>query len=115
MKNRKHNIKIREDSKPHMQVYKCSYLDCEEFFVDYRDWQSHKVLIHGESPEFFNRKTFGIKTASLTGASFYPIRHKIDHFMLDIRLSLNEAEERGRVRREQRELRKKRKAVNGTV
>ncbi|MEM3415527.1 MAG: hypothetical protein QW575_08155 [Thermoproteota archaeon] len=89
------NIILRYKKKPHLQVYKCPYLDCDAIFFNQDDRDQHLITVHHELPpsviknisieipsgKLFSRRDIALlrfnhtkqalsKYAALAGASF---------------------------------------------
>lgn len=89
------NIQIEMDKGVDKEVYKCSHLSCDEYFLNYDDLQSHKVLFHGQLPKYFHNNTainpkighFSIDKAKKL--NFYSTKHVINTHLFILKLMFN--------------------------
>ncbi|MEM3199698.1 MAG: hypothetical protein QXD11_03075 [Candidatus Micrarchaeaceae archaeon] len=93
------NITLKYKKKPHLQVYKCPYMDCDAIFFSQDDRDQHLIAVHNELPpsvmkgisieipsgKLFSRRDIALlrfnhtkqalsKYAALAGASFRAAR-----------------------------------------
>ncbi|MEM4098036.1 MAG: hypothetical protein QXS81_05055 [Candidatus Micrarchaeaceae archaeon] len=93
------NIILKYKKKPHLQVFKCPYLDCDAIFFSQDDRDQHLIAVHNELPpsvmknigieipssKLFSRRDIALlrfnhtkqalsKYAALAGASFRAAR-----------------------------------------
>lgn len=90
------NIKVKmEDS--NAEVYKCSHLKCNAFFLNYQDLQTHKIMTHGDTPKFFLDKNNNDKLhkhfsrESLRMESTYILKYKINMYKMMLKAFIDNA------------------------
>ncbi len=83
-------IKVNNNADSDMQVYKCPHIKCTEYFIDYNDLQSHKVLGHGDMPAFFNKElnapSKGFSVTEVKRLSFFTTKYVIGKYATMIKL-----------------------------
>lgn len=100
-------VKYNTEKGDDFQVYKCPFFKCPEYYHNYRDLQSHKVLSHGELPKFFQKdatqKKGGFSIKKVKRLGFYNTRHTLNTMAAMLKIMMNNPE---------KEVKKKRKMMS---